>query len=132
MKVSGDLRRGTELIFMVEPDRAIKDLARDMLRRYGYSLLSACDKREAVSLYRKHAEEIAVVLIDALSDCEGRGELFRAIREINPGARVIATSRAPQNGCFLDMLRHGVAGYLSKPYRMTDLLNMVGRVLSAH
>jgi len=130
MKVSGELRRGTELILMVERDRAVNDLARDMLARYGYSLLSASDKGEAVALYRKYAGEIAIVLIDALADCQGSGDLFHAIREINPCARVIATSRAPQNHCFLDMLRHGVAGYLQKPYRMTDLLNMVGRVLN--
>jgi DNA-binding NtrC family response regulator len=114
---------------MVESDLSIKDLARDMLRRYGYSVLSAGDGEEAVGLYRQHVEEIAVVLIDAPSDPAENWDLFSTIRKINPGARVIATSGYSQNHCFRNMLRQGVAGHLQKPYRMTDLLNLVGQVL---
>lgn len=51
------------------------------------------------------------------------------IRTINPGARVIATSNISQDTGYRNMLRHGVDGHLKKPYRMTDLLNLVGRLL---
>lgn len=122
------LRRGTELILMVERDLSVKDLARDMFHRYGYSVLSAGDEGEAVRLYRQHVKKIAVVMIDALSDQARSRDLFSVIRKINPGARVIATSNISRDS-HRNMLRHGVDGHLQKPYRMTDLLNLIGRLL---
>jgi len=124
------LRRGTELILMVERDRSVKDLARDMFHRYGYSVLSAGDAGEAASLYRQHVEEIAVVMIDALSDRARSRDLFTTIRRINPRARVIATSDIPEGPNLRNTLPHGIDGHLRKPYRMTDLLNLVGRLLN--
>jgi two-component system cell cycle sensor histidine kinase/response regulator CckA len=124
------LRRGTELILMVERDRSVKDLARDMFHRYGYSVLSAGDAGEAASLYRQHVEEIAVVMIDALSDRARSRDLFTTIRRINPRARVIATSDIPEGPNSRNTLPHGIDGHLRKPYRMTDLLNLVGRLLN--
>jgi DNA-binding NtrC family response regulator len=123
------LRRGTELILMIERDRSVKDLARDMLQRYGYSVLSAGDAEEAARLYRQNVEKIAVVTIDALSDHAWSRDLFTMIRTINPGARVIATSALSRHPGHRIMPRHGVDGHLRKPYRMTDLLNLVGRLL---
>jgi two-component system cell cycle sensor histidine kinase/response regulator CckA len=125
-----DLRRGTELILMVESDMSVKDLARDMFHRYGYSVLNAGGEEEAVRLYRRHAGEIAVVLIDALPDRTRQQDLFGAIRKINPDARIIATSGFSQYHCFRTTPQRGVAGHLQKPYRMTDLLNLVGQLLS--
>ena len=124
------LRRGTEWILMVERDLLVKDLARDMFHRYGYSVLSAGDAGEAVSLYRQHVEKIAVVMIDALSDRARSRDLFTTIRKINPGARVIATSNVSQGPGCRTLLRRGVDGHLRKPSRMTDLLNLVGRLLN--
>jgi two-component system, cell cycle sensor histidine kinase and response regulator CckA len=124
------LRRGTELILMVERDLLVKDLARDMFHRYGYSVLSVGDAREAVKLYRQHVGEIAVVMIDALTDRARSRDLFTMIRKINPGARVIATSDVSQDPGWRNVQRHGVDGHLRKPYRMTDLLNLVGRLLN--
>jgi two-component system, cell cycle sensor histidine kinase and response regulator CckA len=123
------LRRGTELILMVEKDVSVKDLARDMFHRYGYRVLSAGDEGEAVRLYRQHVGEIAVVMIDAFSDLARSQDLFIMIRGINPSARVIATSDISQDPSCRNMRRHGIDGHLQKPYRMTDLLNLVGRLL---
>lgn len=61
------------MILMVEKDLWVKDLARDMFHRYGYSILSAGDAGDAVSLYRQHVKKKAVVMIDALSDVPGAG-----------------------------------------------------------
>ena len=117
------------MILMVEKDLLVKDLARDMFHRYGYSVLSAGDAGEAVSLYRQHVEKIAVVMIGALSDRARSRDLFTMIRTINPSARVIATSNISKGPGYRNTLRHGVDSHLKKPYRMTDLLNLVGRLL---
>lgn len=127
-----DFRWGTELILMVESDRSVKDLAWDMFNRFGYRILSASDDSEAIALSRKYAGKIAVVLIDIPGDLKRRGDLFQSIHEINPGAGLIATSSLPRSRNDRDMLKFRVAGYLQKPYRMTELLTMVGRVLDTH
>lgn len=87
-----DLRRETETILVVDDEEMIKDLARDILARYGYRVLSAAGGEEAVEVYRRHKKEIAVVVLGiVMPDVAGR-EVFRRIREIDPAARVITSS----------------------------------------
>lgn len=56
-----ELRKGTETILVVDDDEMIKDLARDILARYGYTVLTAGSGKEAVEVYRQHFNKIAVV-----------------------------------------------------------------------
>lgn len=82
-----------ETILVVDDEEMIKDLARDILARYGYTVLTAGGGEEAVEVYRRHTKEIAVVVLDiVMPDVDGR-EVFRRVREINPAAQVIIGGR---------------------------------------
>jgi DNA-binding NtrC family response regulator len=123
------LRRGAETILIVDDEEMIKDLARDILARYGYTVLTAGGGEEAVEVYRRHKKEIAVVFLDImLPDLSGR-EVFRRIRELDPAAQVIIASGYDRERDANDLLKEGAARFVQKPYRIAELVGAVGEVI---
>ncbi len=124
-----ELRRGTETILVVDDEEMIKDLARDILARYGYTVLTAGGGEEAVEVYRRHTKEIAVVVLDiVMPDVDGR-EVFHRVREIDPAAQVIISSGYNEERDATDLLKEGAVKFVQKPYRIASLVGAVGEVL---
>lgn len=124
-----DLRQGSELILVVDDEPMIKTLALDILQRYGYTVLTADGGEEAIAIYSRQWKEISLVLLDmVMPKIDGR-EVFRRVREINPQVKVIVSSGYSHDRDADDLLEQGAAGFVQKPYRMTDLLKMVEKVL---
>ena len=124
-----ELRTGTETILVVDDEEMIKDIARDILSRYGYRVLTAGGGKEAVEVYRRHKEEISVVVLDIVMPDVGGREVFRRIREVDPAARVIIASGYHKERDANDLLREGAVRFVQKPYRIASLVGMVGEVL---
>jgi two-component system, cell cycle sensor histidine kinase and response regulator CckA len=123
------LRKGTETILVVDDEEMIKDLARDILARYGYTVLTAGGGEEAMEIYRQHKQVIAVVVLDLVLPDVGGREVFRRIREIDPAAQVIISSGYNQERDATDLLKEGAVKFVQKPYRIASLVGAVGEVL---
>ena len=124
-----ELRKGTETVMVVDDEAMVKDLARDILKRYGYTVLTAGGGEEAVELYRKYRESIALVVLDILMpDMDGR-EAFRRIRAFDPSAKIIVSSGFDQARDADDLLREGASAFVQKPYRIAELVRAVGEVI---
>jgi DNA-binding NtrC family response regulator len=124
-----ELRKKMETILVVDDEEMIKDLARDILARYGYKVLTAGDGEEAVEVYRQHKKEIAVVVLDIMLPDVGGREVFRRIREIDPEAQVIIASGYNQERDATDLLKEGALKFVQKPYRIDSLVGAVGEVI---
>jgi DNA-binding NtrC family response regulator len=123
------LRKGTETILVVDDEEMIKDIARDILARYGYTVLTAGGGEEAVEVYRKHKKEIAVVVLDIMLPDVGGWEVFRRIRESDPAAQVIIASGYNHERDANDHLVEGAVRFVQKPYRLASLVGMVREVI---
>ncbi len=122
-------RRGSETVLVVDDEPGVKDLARDILKKYGYTVLVAGNGEEAVGLYAQKAGDIAVVLLDMVMPKMNGRQVFHRIREINPAAKVVVTSGYSHDRDADDLLKLGAAGFVQKPYRMSDLLRMIETVI---
>jgi DNA-binding NtrC family response regulator len=121
-----DPRRGTGTILVVDDEAMVKDLARDILKRQGYTVLTAGGGEEAVELYRKNSGTIAVVVLDILMPGVDGPEAFRRIRALDPRARVVLSSGYDQMPDADGILREGAVAFVRKPYRIAELVRAVG------
>jgi len=76
---SESLPLGTETVLLVEDDPAVRSALRDMLTALGYRTITAKDGEEALSMYRNHKNEIALVISDLVMPKMGGIELCRRI-----------------------------------------------------
>jgi PAS domain S-box-containing protein len=126
--------RGSATILLVEDEVAVRQLATKMLERGGYRVLSAGDGLEAVDVFRSHADEISLLMLDAIMPNMGGRETYERIAAMRPGIPVLFCS-----GYSADLLEPGFAlgpamQLIQKPYspdeiwrRIHELLNPSGR-----
>jgi PAS domain S-box-containing protein len=126
-----DIHGGDETILLVDDEKAIIEIARDVLSRHGYKVLTADGGERALDLYRQHSSEIDLVILDlGMPGIGGHSCLLEMLR-INPEACVLIASGYSLGGSDKDPIKNGAAGFLSKPYRLADMLRKVRSVLDA-
>jgi PAS domain S-box-containing protein len=127
---NAEARRGSGTILVVDDEQLIAELVKDILRRFGYTVLVARGGEEAVELYRQGSGEIAAVILDMVMPSMDGREVFRRLRSINPGAKVIVSSGYSHDRDADDLIQQGAVGFVQKPYRIADLLRVVGEAVT--
>jgi CheY-like chemotaxis protein len=117
--------RGRETVLFVDDEDLIRDLGRQVLETSGYTVHLAEDGRRAIELYAQRSGEIDLVILDLTMPHRSGMEVFRAIRGMNPRAKIILSSG--------NMPAEPVEGavFLPQPYRADVLTRTVRSVLDA-
>jgi len=117
--------RGKETVLFADDEELIRDLARQVMEMHGYKVFLAEDGIRAIELFRSNRESIDLVVLDLTMPQRSGMEVLRAIRNIDPGMRVILSSGSspvePVPG----------TTFLPKPYRTEMLVKAVRSALDA-
>lgn len=118
-----------ETILVIDDELFVADLTKDILARFGYNVLVALEGKKAVEIYRQRFAEVAAVVLDlVMPGMDGR-EIFHALRQINPEVKIIISSGYTRDGEADDLMAGGAAGFVQKPYRLTEFMKVVGEVV---
>jgi len=82
-----------------------------------------------VALYRRHAGQIDLVLLDMTMPQMGGEEAFGELRRIRSDVRVILSSGYSKQDATNRFAGKGLAGFIQKPYRSAKLLAKVREAL---
>jgi len=122
---------GSGTVLLVDDEDVVRRVGTAMLRRLGYTPLSAATPAEAVEIYRMRADEIRLVIIDmVMPEMDGR-QCFEALKRINPRVRAVLSSGHGCNGRARNIIKEGMVGFIQKPYRMDALARAVAEALKA-
>jgi two-component system, cell cycle sensor histidine kinase and response regulator CckA len=116
-------------ILVVEDEELVADLARDILERFGYSVLVANSGSEAIDLYRQRSHDIAAVVLDMVMPEMDGGEVFQKLQAVNPHVKVIISTGCDRAPDIEEMLRQGATGFIQKPFRMAELVDAVSEAV---
>jgi len=118
-----------ETILVVDDEASILAVTSDTLEAFGYRTLTANDGAEAVAVYQQNRDEISAVLTDMTMPIMDGSATIRALLEINPAVKIIASSGfKPNNGVNKPSDAAGEF-FLAKPYTAEALLKTVRTIL---
>jgi PAS domain S-box-containing protein len=120
-----EIRGGTETILVVEDEEALLRMSKRILEGKGYHVLTAVDGLEALALYRKHKDEIALVVTDVGLPKISGDQLFFELKKVNPSVRVILVSGYIDPGIKSEIFKAGVHDFVQKPYDPNEVLKKV-------
>ncbi len=124
-----EMPSGGETILVVEDDADVRDLARRVLQRQGYTLLEAGDGEEALRLAARHPGSVHLLLTDVVMPGMSGVALAEDLAQTQPDLKVLFMSG------YLDdaVAHHGVledsVAFLRKPFTPKTLARKVRAVL---
>lgn len=123
-------RDHAKTILLVDDEQTVRDVARRMLEKAGFTVLTATNGREAVATYRDRADDIACVILDLTMPVMDGQEAYDALRAIRDDVRVLISSGFDEREMMTRFPRMRSAGFIQKPYRSENLLGKVSEILS--
>jgi PAS domain S-box-containing protein len=125
-----DLPRGAgELVLVVDDEKVVLEVTRMVLERNGYRVLTAQDGAAAVALYTEHRADVHVVLTDLAMPVMDGWATVRALRDLAPSLKIIATSGAALGQRPSEIHDLPVQAHLPKPFTALSLLTLLRKVM---
>jgi len=120
--VSGAILKGTETILLVDDEKMVLEVSKEILESLGYRVFAAGSGQEAIGVYMEKKGRIDLVILDMIMPGMPGGETFDRLREIHPGIAVLLSSGYSVNGQAQEILDRGCRGFLQKPFT-TEILS---------
>ncbi len=122
---------GSETLLLAEDEPLVRDLVAQSLRRLGYEILTAADGQEAVELFTRQKESVALVVLDVIMPRVGGLEAFRRILQLRPGCKAVFISGYTADASEIaELVANGQAALLPKPFVANDLAARVRELLA--
>ncbi|MFC1476844.1 PAS domain S-box protein [candidate division KSB1 bacterium] len=120
---------GKGTVLVVDDEKNVRNLARDMLKGIGYDVLLARSGKEAIRIFKKDKDRIDVVVLDIIMPGLSGKETYEALKEIDPGVKVLLSSGYSRDDQAAEIMKDGTIGFIQKPYKMEGLSKAVADAL---
>ena len=127
-----DMSPCTETILLVDDEAMILDVAGEMLKSLGYTVVTAQDGPTALDLYKQQPERFDLVVLDMVMPDISGGEVFDEIKKMNPRAKVLLSSGYSLNGQASRIIQRGCDGFIQKPFTISDISKQLRKILGPH
>lgn len=121
---------GSETVLLVEDNPEVLAISINLLEQAGYMVLSAFDGMEALELFEREAERIALVVLDVIMPGMNGVEIYKNMKAHNDDVKILFAS-----GYSADILnKYGImqenANFISKPLNPEVFLKRVRSLIS--
>ncbi|MEZ0274580.1 MAG: PAS domain S-box protein, partial [Roseimicrobium sp.] len=125
-----DLPRGNgETVLVVDDESSVRQVTKQTLEAFGYSVLLAVDGAEAVAIYAQKQESIDVALVDMAMPVMDGAATIKVLTKLNPSIRIVAASGIAANTGLARAGELAATYFVQKPYTADILLKMLRKVL---
>jgi PAS domain S-box-containing protein len=123
------VKGGNETILLAEDNEDVRNLAERVLKKGGYTVLVAADGDEAVEVFRDHADEVDMVMLDLVMPRLGGREASEQIKLVRKEVRILFASGYDPVSEDKKISGMAEADILMKPFGIPELLGKVREIL---
>jgi nitrogen-specific signal transduction histidine kinase/ActR/RegA family two-component response regulator len=126
---SAVLQGGTETILLAEDDPASRSISKQLLERFGYTVIAAENGAEAVNKFIENMEAIDLLLFDVIMPVKSGSAAFEEIKGMRPDIKVLFVSGYTDDSVQRMIVVDGKHLLLHKPVKPAELLSKIRAVL---
>ncbi len=120
---------GSGTILLAEDEDHVRDIAKNFLEMFGFTVLEAVNGKEALDIYQKNAAKITLVLTDMGMPVMDGFELFHKLKSLDPELPIIVSSGYGDVEVCARIGSDNIAGIISKPYNPNQLQDVLKSVM---
>ncbi len=122
---------GSGTVLLVDDEESVLEVTAELIRRLGYTVLSARSGREALEIFAREGDRVHVVILDMIMPEMGGGEVFDQLKRANPRVKVLLASGYSMQGQAREIMERGCDGFLQKPFTVDDLSVRLRSIISS-
>jgi PAS domain S-box-containing protein len=119
-------------ILVVDDERLVRDLARTVLERWGFHVLTAEGGRAALDIYRRQRDTIDLILLDYTMPGMNGVQVLQELLRLDPNVSVVFSSGYSMDHDVNQLLAAGARAFVPKPYRPQDLVQTIRDTLTQY
>lgn len=123
-------RRGSETVLLVEDEEGVRQLTREYLETYGYTVMQAADGHAALELARVHQGPIHLLVTDIVMPGISGRELAERVVKIRPEMKVLYMSGYTDQAVVQHGMLESGSVLLQKPFTMGALAAKLREILA--
>jgi CheY-like chemotaxis protein len=127
---TGTIARGMETILLVDDEKMVLEVSKELLEFLGYQVYPAGSGQEAIAVYMEKKNKIDLVVLDMIMPGISGGETFDRLRGIDPGVKVLLASGYSLNGEAKTIMDRGCNGFIQKPFQLEKLSGKIREMLA--
>jgi PAS domain S-box-containing protein len=120
---------GSETILLVDDEEPIRNLGEQIFTKYGYTVLKVSDGEGALKIYEEKKDGIDLIILDLIMPGMGGKKCLEGLLQINPDVKVVIASGYSPEGRVKSFFEEGAKNFISKPFNMKEMLQVVREVL---
>jgi len=125
------MKRGTETVLVAEDDAQVRNLIREVLTGFGYTVLEADDGESALRVFSEHKDKIHIMILDVIMPKMNGKELYNDIKKKQPDIKCLFTSGYDANIIHKKGILEENLPFISKPVSPEELLDKVREILDS-
>jgi PAS domain S-box-containing protein len=125
------LQGGSETILLVDDEEPLRDLGKQILARFGYTVVTAANGETGLEIYRGKCHDIDLVILDLIMPGMGGTRCLEELLAFNPKVKILIASGHTPEGPTQLALGSGACGFVAKPFEVSGILRAVRAVLDA-
>ena len=118
-----------ETILLVDDNKTVLEIGRDVLEGLGYCILTAEDGLAAIELYSERKDEIDLLILDVVMPCLGGMEALQGIREMNPDVKAFFATGYDKLSTLGIRGQNIEEQVISKPFSVSELSQLIRKTL---
>jgi PAS domain S-box-containing protein len=125
----GEIVLGRGTVLVVDDDEAVLEACGSILAYLEYTPLKAATGRQAVEIFRERWPHINLVILDMILPDIGGGEVYDALKAIQPEVKVLLASGYSLGGAAQAILERGCNDFIQKPFTIEQLSQKIGAII---
>lgn len=116
-------------ILLIDDEEIVINTSEMMLKRIGYSVLTAHNGSEGLQVFKKNKSKIDLVISDHdMPNMNGK-EVMDKLREIDPQIKIMLSSGGLTDVDEKDIMNQGFNGFIKKPYNLNTLFEKTTEII---
>lgn len=113
------------IVLLVDDDTIVRTVGKQIIKRAGFEVLTACDGVDGLEQFREHRDQIACIVLDLTMPRMGGEQMLRELRLIDGRVPVVLCSGHGEQEIIGGFADQTLAGFVEKPYDKATLLAAV-------